>query len=252
MHWQDHVFRSAKTQNHNLGVAGANKSINYFVGLGYVDQEGIELAQNFKRYSVKANSDARIGKRIKIGESFLVSSIDRIVQSEEAIFAGAVSARNQPFYKVYDPNGPSGYAAENAVNRGTQGFSNNLVMRTDPNFTYIKVPNNKILGNVYGELEIIDGLKYRFSTGIDYNVGMGDYFTGDLSFDGFPKSSFLTQEIPKEKTRTTNHLLTFKKSIGNHAITALGGYGQLKFEFNTSSTTVSSGIAVAQSTTAYT
>ncbi len=231
VNWQDQVFRTSKVQNHNIGISGGNATANYFVGVGYMDQEGLELGQSFKRFSIKANSDIKVGKRIKIGESILLSSADRLIQSEEAIYAGARSAANQPFFKIYDPNGPGGYAAENVANRGTGGGSSNFFMRTDPNFVYTTQLNRKVLANVYGELEIIDGLKYRISGGIDYNVGSGDYFAGDVGFDGFPKSSFLVQERPIELTTNFNQTLTYIKSIGKHNFTFLAGHEETNFEF---------------------
>ncbi len=101
--WQDQVFRTSKVHSHNLGITGGNAVANYFVGVGYMDQEGLELGQGFERYSLKANSDIKIGERIKIGESMLISSTHRNIQSEEAIFGAANAAANQPFFQVYNP-----------------------------------------------------------------------------------------------------------------------------------------------------
>jgi TonB-linked SusC/RagA family outer membrane protein len=232
VNWQDQVFRTSKVQNHNIGINGGSATANYFVGVGYMDQQGLELGQSFKRYSLKANSDIKVGKRIKIGESILLSSFDRLVQSEEAIYAGARSAANQPFFKIYDPNGPGGYNAEIVANTGTGGGSQNYVMRTDPDFVYTTVVANKVLANVYGELEILDGLKYRISGGIDYNVGIGDYFAGDLGFDGFPKASFLVQERPIELTTNFYNTLTYIKSFGKHNFTFLAGHEETNFQYD--------------------
>lgn len=231
VNWQDQVFRTSKVQNHNIGINGGNASANYFVGVGYMDQQGLELGQSFKRYSLKANSDIKVGKRIKVGESILLSSFDRSVQAEEAIYAGARSAQNQPFFKVYDPNGPGGYNAETVANRGVGGNSSNFVMRTDPNYVYTTVVSRKVLANVYGELEILDGLKYRISGGVDYNVGVGDYFAGDVDFNGFPKASFLVQERPIEMTTNFNQTLTYIKNIGKHNFTFLAGHEETNFEY---------------------
>ena len=39
VNWQDQVFRTSKVQNHNIGVNGGSATANYFVGVGYMDQE---------------------------------------------------------------------------------------------------------------------------------------------------------------------------------------------------------------------
>ena len=46
--WQDAVFKNSSVQNHNIGVSGGSSTANYFVGAGYMNQEGLEPAQNFK------------------------------------------------------------------------------------------------------------------------------------------------------------------------------------------------------------
>lgn len=229
--WQDEVFRTSNVTSHNLGVSGGNENANYFVGLGYMDQQGIELTQGFKRYSLKANSDIKVGKRIKIGESMLISSTERNIQSEDATFAAASAAANQPFFQVYNPDG-SGYNYETAENRGTQGGSQNYVMRTDPDFTYTKVLARKLLANVYGELDILEGLKYRISGGADYNVGDGSYYTGPIGYNGGAAPSLLVQERPIELTTNFNQTLTYIKTFGKHSLTILAGHEETNFRYD--------------------
>ncbi|HEY5749648.1 MAG TPA: TonB-dependent receptor [Chryseolinea sp.] len=230
--WQDLVFRTSKVQSHNIGVSGGTPNANYFIGVGYMNQQGLELAQGFKRYSIKANSDIKVGDRIKIGESLLLSSVDRTIQSEDAIYAAYNSAMNQPFFQPYSATGPGGYNPETSETRGSAGGSNNYLMRTDPTYSYTTVNSRKVLANVYGELEIIKGLKYRISGGVDYNVGNGEFFQGDMGFNGLPKSSLLVQERPLEMTTNFNQTLTYIKSFGKHSLTALVGHEETNFQYD--------------------
>ena len=227
--WQDVVFGNSSVQSHNIGVSGGSATANYFIGAGFMKQDGIEPAQHFKRYSIKANSDIKVGKFLKFGESLLVSSVDRGVQSEEATFTGFQAARNQPFFGVYDATNPTGYMLENSENRGPAGSSANLIMRNDPLYNYTTVLSRKITGNVYGELEIIKNLKYRISGGIDYNVGDGAYYGGPVGYNGFPQPSFLVQERPIELTTNINNTLTYTKVVGKHSFTILAGHEETNF-----------------------
>jgi TonB-dependent starch-binding outer membrane protein SusC len=230
--WQDEVFRNSSVQSHNIGVNGGSATANYYVGASYMNWEGIEPAQYMKRFSIKANSDVKVGRFFKFGESLLMSSTDRSVQAEEATFSGATAARNQPFFQVYDATNPTGYNLENVANRGPGGGSSNLLMRTDPEYVYTTVLARKVLGNVYGEFEPIKGLKYRISGGFDYNVGDGNYFAGTVGFDGFSKPSFLVQERPIELTTNLNHTVTYTKTFGKHSLTVLAGEEQTTFRFD--------------------
>jgi TonB-dependent starch-binding outer membrane protein SusC len=232
LNWQDEVFKNSSVQNHNIGVSGGTANANYFLGASYMNQAGIEPGQSFKRFSIKANSDIKAGKYLRFGESLLVSSVDRSVQPEEATFAGFKSAMNQPFFPAYDPSTPSGYAYENAANRGQGGGSQNVLMRSDPEFNYTTVLARKVLGNVYGEVEPIAGLKYRISGGFDYNVGDGNYYGGALNFDGSRRPIFLVQERPIELTTNFSQTLTYNKVIGKHSFTILAGHEETNFRFD--------------------
>ena len=236
VNWQDVVLRNSSVQSHNVGVNGGSATSNFFVGAGYMDQQGIEPAQHFQRFSIKANSDMKVGKFLKFGESLLMSSVDRSVQAEEASGgngqAAAQAAKNQPFFQVYDPTNPTGYNLETSANRGAAGNSVNLMMRTDPNYAYTRVASRKVLGNIYGELELIKGLKYRISGGFDYNVGDGNYYGGPVGFNGFAQPSFLVQERPIELTTNVNNTLTYGKVIKKHSFTILAGHEETNFRYD--------------------
>ncbi len=231
VNWQDEVFRNSSVQSHNIGVNGGSANANYYIGASYMNQQGTEPGQSFKRFSIKANSDVKVGKFLKFGESLLIASTDRSVQPEEATFAGTSSARNQPFFQIYDSSNPTGYNLETTANRGAGGGSSNYFMRTDPKYVYTTVLARKVLGNVYGEFEPIKGLKYRISGGFDYNVVDGNYFAGTTGFSGFSQSSFLLMERPIELTTNLNHTLTYNKAFGKHSLTLLAGEEQTGFQF---------------------
>lgn len=229
--WQSLIFRQGFVQNHNLNVNGGNENANYFISAGYLDQEGIERAQEFSRISFKANSDIKVGA-FKFGESLLISQTDRLVQSESAIYAAFNSARNAPFYQPYG-DGPLGY---NYINPTTVGNANaaNYLYRTDEEYTRTTIQTRKVLGNFYGEVNLADGLKAKASLGIDYNVGVGDWFTDDLqSLNGGAGSSLLVSERPIELTLTSSATLQYDKTFkSSHNLGVLFGFEQTKFRYD--------------------
>lgn len=231
--WQDAIFQTAQIRNHNIAVSGGTPTANYFIGAGYFGQTGIERSQDFDRYSIKANSDVQAGKRLKFGESLLLSSVNRLTQSESGSFAGYSAALNQPFFKLYDPNGPLGYNPENNTTRGEGGGSSNLLMRTDTRVNSTRIITRKVLASIYGELEIINGLKYKITGGVDYNVGSGDFFQEAIAFDNISKrSSILVQERPIELTTNLSHTLTYNRVFGDHGFTLLVGEEETNFRFD--------------------
>ncbi len=231
--WQDAVFKTATIKNHNVAISGGSPTANYFIGGGFFGQDGIERGQDFERYSVKANSDVKVGKRLRFGESLLLSSVNRMTQSESSLFAGYTAAGNAPYFQIYNPAGPLGYNPENNATRGPGASAQNLVMRTDTRVNETRIITRKVLGSVYGELEILKGLTYKITGGFDYNVGSGDFFQEAIAFDGgTPRSSILVQERPIELTTNLAHTLTFNRTFGNHTITLLAGEEETNFRFD--------------------
>ena len=234
--WQDAVFQDGSTQSHNLSVTGGNERANYLVSGGYLTQEGIERAQNFERYSVKANSDVKVGERFKFGESILISFTERLVQSEgvgnccQAAFNGALN--NVPWFEIFDPTTEFGYNLETPENRGAQGTALNTVFRTDTRVNETIIKATKILGNVYGEFEILDGLKFRMEGGIDYNVGDASFFQNNANYGTSFQQSLLVQSRPIERTTNWANTLTYNKSFGQNDFTFLLGYEETNFRFD--------------------
>lgn len=57
----DLIFKKvAYGQNHNLSISGGSKSVRYFVGGSYLDQDGIIDNVWFKRYNLRSNVDINI------------------------------------------------------------------------------------------------------------------------------------------------------------------------------------------------
>ncbi|MGZ8557308.1 MAG: SusC/RagA family TonB-linked outer membrane protein [Chitinophagaceae bacterium] len=230
--WQDLIFQKGPVHSHNLTISGGSQKSNFSIGAGYLDNTGVELGQSFKRLSLKVNSDLSVGKYLKFGESLIISSVNRLTQSESGLFAAFGGAQNAPYYQPYDPAGPLGYNIETDVTHGPGATGTNYVFRSDLKVNETRIFSKKMLASVYGELEPISGLKYRITGGIDYNVGDGTFFQEAADFGDEERRSLLVQERPLELTTNVTQTLTYIKSFGKHDLTALVGYEETSFKFN--------------------
>lgn len=233
--WQDAIFRNGRTQNHNLTVSGGSENANYFISGSYLDQEGIERAQAFKRFSLKANSDIKVGKILRFGESILLSQTNRDLQPQGAYFAAFSSARNAPYFPIYDPGSSLlGYALESPANLGA-GSASNFMARTDKRLEDESIQNRKVLASFYGEVQLAKGLKFRSSFGIDFNAGFANSIQTEKNYTGNSVvQSLYVASRPNELTLTTGATLAYDKTFGDgdHNISALVGFEQTKFRFD--------------------
>ena len=228
--WQDQIFRTAMATSHNLSVSGGSKTANYSIGAGYLNQDGIEMAQGFERYSAKVTSDIKVGNHLKFGESVLLSATNRQVQSEDAANAAFGAAHNAPYFQPYTSTGAYN-PSNNTTTGGVKGVNYLWLLDESAQETIIK--NNKILASAYGELDILKDLKYKATVGVDYNVVTGSYYEAAIDYSGGnnPQQSLFVQEEPKESTISLANTLSYSKEFGKHKINALAGYEQTDYRF---------------------
>ena len=50
--WQDEIYRTALSTDHNLTISGGLKNMPYRVSLGYTNQNGIIETSKFERYRI--------------------------------------------------------------------------------------------------------------------------------------------------------------------------------------------------------
>ncbi len=234
VNWQKAILSTKPLTSHNMSVSGGTKNFSFNISGGYLTQEGNERSQGFKRASMRANSDLKVGKYLKFGESVLLSSTNRLVQSEEGTYAAFSSARNAPYYAIYDAADPYGYNPSNNTTRGAGATATNYFFTTDTKYTETRVVTRKALATAYGELEPIAGLKYRLQVGAEYNVGDGFYFQENepIDYGNGTHGSLLVQERPIELTTTITHTLTYKKSFGKNDLTVLVGEEETNFQYS--------------------
>jgi TonB-dependent starch-binding outer membrane protein SusC len=68
--WSDYIYQTGFQQNHALSVSGATKSTNYYLSIGYTDQEGIIVKNQFSRKNVRLNIDQKITDYLSFGANF--------------------------------------------------------------------------------------------------------------------------------------------------------------------------------------
>ena len=175
--WYDALTRNAPLNRHSIGLNGGSETSRFYIGLGYQDQAGIMINNNFKRFSFRANSEFDVTKNLRIGENFQATYRQVLGQQGGTGGRGVSDDENdilQAFrmpsiIPVYDEFGGYAGTASKGFNNPRNPVANRDGLVNDRNF------NANIFGNVYAEYDIIDDLVFRTSIGGNYNNG---YFFG--------------------------------------------------------------------------
>ena len=243
--WQDAIFRSAYSTKHSLSVSGRTPSLNYYIGANYLYREGTVIGSDFERYGMRVNIDGK-RKRLKYGVSFSPSySKTNYIASDtqygsDGVIASALMAA--PIFPVHNQDGSynwdmNGFLNVNTWNTQCTEVLNPVALALEIDDVREKI---NVLGNAYVSYEFIKGLEYKFTAGGDYYSYIRNYYRP--SYIPLRGSKYLdAASDPKVENHmqsyfhwTISNQLSFNRTFGDHAISAVAVYEAEKQAIQTS------------------
>ena len=219
--WQDIMFRPALMQHYNLSVKGGGKYSTYYTGLGYFNQDGIVKGTNYQRYNIQSKNDYKRGI-FSAGTNLIISfSHDKPLHQE--LRGGMIGTilQSVPTLEKYDDTREGGYG-------GTYGDVVNIphpLAIIDDNIMDRYNENVKIFANLYAQIELFKGLKYKLNLTPDFSFERYKNYLNKYDF-GLATNSItqLTERQRRRRNILVENLLTFDRTFGEHKISALAGY----------------------------
>ena len=225
--WQDEVFRTGKIQSYELNASGGGETTRYYTSLSHYDEEGIIIGTGFKRTSLRVNTDTRLGK-FKFGNSLTVSrsTFDREYEVGGSLGTLFWAVANSPAIAVLNPDNLGGYNGP-TNDDGDVGVVNPVAAQDliDRESTV-----NRLLGNVFGEYDIVDGLKFRTNFAADISSYRNYFFaplfitTPGEAVRGLPNGAQVSEDRGESISLLLENTLNYKTSLGKHNIDLLAGY----------------------------
>jgi TonB-dependent starch-binding outer membrane protein SusC len=163
--WQDLMYKQGFNTSHQLGLQGGVENTQYSIGLGYFNETGIIPGQDFDRMSIRATLDQKIGKRVKIG----LNTINTLRRTNTPAGGGVPGfvAGLSPLAVPYNADGSVNLFPKLGSIDAAQISPLTLISRKDD------ILNNtrdiRTFNSLYGEVEILSGLKYRFNAGLNFS-----------------------------------------------------------------------------------
>jgi TonB-linked SusC/RagA family outer membrane protein len=203
------------------------------MSLNYFDQQGIMIYTNFKRYSLRANTEFNVSKRIRIGENFQVGYGERVNQpngNSQESNPTSFAFRIQPIVPVYDVSGQ--------VFGGTRGTdldnSRNPVADLWRNKDNIQ-KEVRLFGNAYAEVDVLKNLTAKTSFGVDYTLfNFRNYTIRDIESAESRGSNSLQTINNYEWTWTWFNTLTYTATLNDvHRFNILIGNEAIKDYYET-------------------
>ncbi|MCJ7447288.1 MAG: TonB-dependent receptor [Bacteroidales bacterium] len=228
--WSDYIYKTGFQQNHALSISGATRSTNYYLSVGYTDQAGIIVKNQFTRKNVRLNLDQKVTDYFNLsanfgytnslnaapntgslpGQAFNTSGIARLAFVTSPI-VGPYNIAVAP--NVYN----DGQLNLNGNNLGTWGNPGGSVGYLNP---IPVIDNNKftsegerLLFTFSATLTPIKGLSLKTVYGID-NIGTESIsFQSPVQGDGYSSNGTASNTFNRRNrwtwTNTANYLTTF-------------------------------------------
>ena len=222
--WQQDLFKDgAMKQNHSLGISGGDSKVTYNTGLSYYGQEGLvggKTGQSqYDRISFTMNSTYKIRDSWRFGENFTYSNVKSSGIADQGIYSNSIRGflNTPPNYATYNPDGSFGSSDISA------DITNPVGLLYYNNFNETKT--NRYVGNIFTEVDILKGLTFRTSFGIDANNSTYRSFTPvyQLSSVSYNTINTVTQSNTNNFSWTWDNTLQYKVSLGKHNFDILAG-----------------------------
>jgi TonB-linked SusC/RagA family outer membrane protein len=249
--WYDVAYHTGVSQNHNVSFSGASPGTNYFVSVGYSDQEGIVKTNTFEHKVVRLNLTHELLKNVTVGTNVSYSNSFNAGPNTGSLpgqYIGTAALSRMtyvlpPNVGAYKEDGSYniqdlvrvGYGANNS-NPASPGFvgtinAYNLQLILDKD-RYTS-ESNSLIGNVFAEWFLLKDLKFKTSYGLNQlnveNIGFQNPFHGDSG----PSGGIGTNRNSKlNRTDWVNTLAYNKSFAGKHNLSFLLGYEEIKTTVN--------------------
>lgn len=220
--WQEESFKPAFTQNHQLNFTSGNVDDNFGVYLGYRDEDGLMANSWMKRYSSRFVFDSKLKNWIKVGG--VLSYNDQKESQVDPLGNGGIVAMRQVLeaLPIIPVRYPDGTWAGNADYPGMEGGNNPLQVSKER--VYL-VNTQTIIGNVYANIYLAEGLELRSNISANIVNQRVDYYGGrELNY--IAKNQGGDASVFNDRLNSwqfENYLTYFKEFNDRHRLNAMVG-----------------------------
>lgn len=215
--WQDAIFQTALTHNHQISAQGGTDKVKYYVSGSYMNQEGTIIGSQFDRLSVRANLDAQLKSWLKIGlnAAFSDSNDDlKLADGEEGIINYSLTTTpNLPIYDMDGNYASSTYEGSVSPNPIAKALLNDVLLN-----------RRKLNGSVFADVTFMKGLVWHTEVGFDIGSSKGERYKPVINLATYHQN---TNSSAWQKNSNTflqfKNYLTWNQAFGKHNVTGMIG-----------------------------
>ena len=203
--WYNLMFQRALRQDHTVSLSGKKDEVSYYMSLGYTNNEGIIIGDNYKTFRTRLNLEGKVASFITAGINMQFSDRD---ESQVPVNWGQM-VNASPFGEIYNADGTLRDSPNDDLGNNANPFMDNT-------YTNRLQKNNTLFGTIYA--------KGNLPFGFSYQVNFTPSFDFYRYFNGVSAKHVTYRVRRGVATRTTqtsynwqiDNLLKWDKTFGEH------------------------------------
>lgn len=217
--WQKQVFKNGLNQNYNLSLAGGGDNSNFSIALGYTNEDGTIIKNSMERFRIRANSDFKLNKYIKVGENF--SANRSIGEDPIEIQTSMYDLTISPLMKVYNNDLVGGFETyQSPIIIDGKTYSATL-SNDKPNIACApNLGSNKKYGigtnaSLYLQIDFTDWLMFKVTPAVELVSGKTKYWLPNFEGNRTPGNATLKETYFESSNFNLENQLLFKKKFND-------------------------------------
>lgn len=251
--WFGDMQRTGKRSDANVSFSGSSEKSDYYVSLGYLNDQGYIKNTDFKRFNGRADVNAQVKKWLKTGVNISAGSSTGSLAADAS--TGNASSFVNPFLfirgigPIYPIRAYSAQTGEPIINpiTGEQYYDYgaypggvNRPSGASPgrHVIYENLLNlrsntrNVIGGRGYFEVKFLDGFTFTPSVNVDVTNRNFDQGYNNIVGDGVSSNGYLITTNTITTSYTFNQVLSYQKTLDDkHNISALLGHENYDYNY---------------------
>jgi len=222
--WLGELFSPAPMQSFSLSYSGSSEKTNVYVSGNYLSQDGIVTNTGYKKLTLQFNSDTKVFDNLKFGNSLTLNN-DVKTSGNYSIRNTMLALPTQPLYQedgnysgpvqqpMWDGDIVNPIGMAKTVDNSTLGYN--------------------LIGSLYGEYEIIKGLKIKSTFGLQANFWNSRTWAPDYQWNSsINENSYLYEQYNKNLTWLWDNTATYEKAFGKNNIALMAGISAQENEYH--------------------
>jgi TonB-linked SusC/RagA family outer membrane protein len=248
--WQDVMFELGIITSYSFSARGGNDKTKFSFSMNYLEDEGVLLTDNFKKYSMRIKTDTKVNDKFSFGVNLSPS------YSNTRRFDGSTHdvLKQSSWLPIYHddntiqyvdraayPNVEVGdYAIERHFDNYNLDGNGSLVdiSTTSNTNPFAKVSERdrndykfKLFGSIYAKYRLAKGLSFKTTFAGDFENTKKDRWQGVLASRNGSAAAQLDISAQNRIHITSDNLFSYNREIGNHEISAIAGFSMETFDW---------------------